>query len=76
MAHYVWDIEGNGLHEITLDQKGQPTPECSKVHCLVAINCQTQEMHTFRPHQIDEGGTSCVPPNQSSATTSCSTTSP
>lgn len=55
MAHYVWDIEGNGLHEITLDQKGQPTPECSKVHCLVAIDVQTKEMHTFRPHQINEG---------------------
>ena len=55
MAHYVWDIEGNGLHEITIDQKGQPTNECDKVHCLVAVDAQTGEMHTFRPHQIDEG---------------------
>ncbi len=54
MAHYVWDIEGNGLHEITIDQKGQPTNECDKVHCLVAVDAQTGEMHTFRPHQIDE----------------------
>ena len=53
--HYVWDIEGNGLHELVLDQKGQPSFECDKVHCLVAVNIQTGEMHTFRPHQIKEG---------------------
>ncbi len=53
--HLVWDIEGNGLHEITLDQKGQPTQECDKVHCIVAVDLQTNEMHTFRPHQIKEG---------------------
>lgn len=55
MAHYVWDIEGNGLHEITLDQKGQPTIECDTVHCLVAVDAQTGDMKTFRPHQIEEG---------------------
>ena len=53
--HLVWDIEGNGLHEITIDQKGQPTKEADKVHCIVAIDLQTNEMHTFRPHQIKEG---------------------
>ena len=53
--HLVWDIEGDGLHEIVLDQKGQPKPECTKVHCLVAVDIQTNEMHTFRSHQIDEG---------------------
>ena len=53
--HLVWDIEGNGLHEIIIDQKGQPTKEADKVHCVVAVDLQTDEMHTFRPHQIDEG---------------------
>ena len=53
--HLVWDIEGDGLHEIVLDQKGQPKPECTKVHCLVAVDIQTNEMYTFRSHQIDEG---------------------
>ena len=36
--HLVWDIEGNGLHEITIDQNGQPTKEADKVHCNVAIS--------------------------------------
>ena len=53
--HLVWDIEGDGLHEIVLDQKGQPKPEATKVHCLVAVDIQTNEMYTFRPHQIKEG---------------------
>ena len=53
--HLVWDIEGDGLHEIVLDQKGQPKPEATTVHCLVAVDIQTNEMYTFRPHQIKEG---------------------
>ena len=54
--HLVWDIEGNGLHEIVLDQKGQPKPECTKVHCLVAVETSGKEtMHTFLSHEIEKG---------------------
>ena len=56
--HLVWDIEGNGLHEIVLDQKGQPKPECTKVHCLVAVETSGKEtMHTFLSHEIKRDGT-------------------
>lgn len=40
----VFDIETDGL----LD-------ECTKVHCLVAQDYDTGEVHAFRPHQIEEG---------------------
>lgn len=40
----VFDIETDGLLE-----------QCTKVHCLVATDYDTGEVHAFRPHQIREG---------------------
>lgn len=38
---YVFDIETDGFLQ-----------QCTKVHCVVAINFDTGKVHEFRPHQI------------------------
>ena len=55
MNRIVFDIEANGLHEIILNKKGEAKPEVSRVHCLVLLDCDTQEIKTFGPCEIDEG---------------------
>ncbi|WP_421276137.1 DNA polymerase [Aeromonas veronii] len=41
---FVFDIETNGLLDKT-----------TVIHCIVAINVDTLEVHRFRPHEIKEG---------------------
>lgn len=44
MSRYVYDIETDGLLDVT-----------TKIHCIVAIDIDTQEVHRFDPTQIAEG---------------------
>lgn len=43
----VIDIESNSLMELTLDNKGNPVRECSKVHVVVTKNIDTDEVKVW-----------------------------
>lgn len=43
----VIDIESNALMELTLDNKGNPIRECSKVHVVVTKNIDTDEIKVW-----------------------------
>lgn len=43
----VIDIESNALMELTLDSKGNPIRECSKVHVVVTKNIDTGEVKVW-----------------------------
>ena len=49
----VFDIEGNGLGEVTIDKK--PTPEISRIWCLIAKDINDGTVYTYREHEIAEG---------------------
>ena len=49
----VFDIEANGLTEVTIDKK--VNDEVSKVWCLVAKDINTGEVFTYRPEEIEDG---------------------
>ena len=49
----VFDIEANGLREVTIDKNHNP--EVSKVWCIVAKDIDTGKVYTFKEHQIEEG---------------------
>jgi DNA polymerase-1 len=55
MSRIVFDIEANGLTEIMLDKKGNVTPAADKVHCLVTMDVDTEEINTYGPGEIEEG---------------------
>jgi DNA polymerase-1 len=55
MNRIVFDIEANGLNELVLNQKGDVFPEVTKIHCLVAMDVDTEEVFTFGPCEIEEG---------------------
>lgn len=43
----VLDIESDSLMELTLNAKGEPTKECTTVHCVVTKNIDTNEVRTW-----------------------------
>jgi DNA polymerase I-like protein with 3'-5' exonuclease and polymerase domains len=43
----VLDIESDALMELTLDNKGQPSKECSVVHVVVTKNIDTQDVRVW-----------------------------
>lgn len=43
----VIDIESNSLMELTLDGKGNPVKECSKVHCVVTKDIMTNVVYVW-----------------------------
>jgi DNA polymerase-1 len=53
VVEIVFDIEANGLNEVTINT--HPQPEVDKVWCLVTKNIESGEVRTFRQDQIAEG---------------------
>jgi DNA polymerase I-like protein with 3'-5' exonuclease and polymerase domains len=49
----IIDIESDALMELTLDSKGNPNKECSKVHCVVTKDIATNIVHVW--HGSDLG---------------------
>ena len=47
MKQLVFDIETDGLNEITLNNKGEVVPEGTKIHCLVTMDTETKEVFTY-----------------------------
>lgn len=50
----AFDIEANGLAEVNIVGQGQPDPEISRIHCIVAVDIKTKEVFKFRSHQVKE----------------------
>ena len=55
MRSLIFDIEGDGLNEITVNGKGNVVPEGTKVHCLVAMDTETKEVYTYVDENIKRG---------------------
>ena len=47
MKQLVFDIETDGLNELTLNGKGEVVPEGTSVHCLVTMDTETKEVLTY-----------------------------
>lgn len=47
MKQLVFDIETDGLNELTLDTKKEVVPEGTQVHCLVTMDTETKEVLTY-----------------------------
>ena len=48
MARFVFDIEANGLNNLTINRKGNVVEGASRVHLLVLRDLDTNESHVFR----------------------------
>ena len=51
----AFDIESNGLNEVTIDKKGNAVPEGTKVWCLVAQDIDTGNVWSFTENDIAMG---------------------
>jgi len=51
----AFDIESNGLSEVTIDKKGNAVPEGTKVWCLVAQDIDTGNVWAFTENDIAMG---------------------
>lgn len=51
----VFDIEADGLNELTLNKKGEPQKEVTKVHCLVTKNVDTGETNVYTETNMESG---------------------
>jgi DNA polymerase-1 len=51
----AFDIEANGLSEVTIEKKGVPTPEGDDIFCLCIQDVDTGEKHTFLRDEIETG---------------------
>ena len=54
MSTLVFDIEADGLSELTLDRKGRPLPECRKVHLLVVRSYPDGETTVYRRNDSED----------------------
>ena len=48
----IIDIESNALMELTLDAKGQPVKECSKVHLVVTKDVDTNRVYIWKGEDL------------------------
>lgn len=48
----VIDIESNALMELTIDGKGNPVKECTKVHCVVTKDIETNVVHVWHGNDL------------------------
>jgi len=55
MNRLVFDIEANGLNEITLNQKGHVTKEADTIHCLCIADLDSDQTFEYGPCEIEEG---------------------
>tara|TARA_R100000808_G_scaffold24969_1_gene60001 strand:- start:8337 stop:10043 length:1707 start_codon:yes stop_codon:yes gene_type:complete len=55
MRKLAFDIEANGLNELTVNSKGNPIPEATKVWCLCVRDVDTGESWSFTPDSISDG---------------------
>ena len=51
----IFDIEADGLNELTLNKKGEPQKEVTKVHCLVTKNVDTGEINVYTEINMESG---------------------
>lgn len=52
MGRLVIDIEADGLNEITLNSKGHPQKEGTRIWCIVAYDLDTRETFKYTPANI------------------------
>jgi len=57
MTRLVFDIEADGLNELTLNKKGEAFKECSKIHCLVTKDIDTGEINVYTEANMEHGVT-------------------
>ena len=55
MKRLVFDIEANGLNELTINSRGDPLLEADTVWCLCIMDIDSEESWDFGPDQISEG---------------------
>ncbi len=51
----AFDIEANGLSEVTIEKKGVATPEGDNIFCLCIQDVDTGEKQTFLEEDMEEG---------------------
>jgi len=54
METLIFDIEADGLSELTLDRKGRPLPPCSRVHLLVIRSYPDGETTVYRNNDEED----------------------
>ena len=54
MKVLAFDIEGNGLNEITISRKGEAIPEATRIWCASTYDIQTGESKGYRPDEIKQ----------------------
>jgi len=55
MKRIAFDIEANGLNELTINTKGNVIPEADTIWCLCALDIDTGQSWKFTPDRIKEG---------------------
>ena len=55
MKRIAFDIEANGLNELTVDKKGNPITEADTVWCLCLLDIDSGESLDFGPDEISKG---------------------
>ena len=54
MPSYVFDIEGNGYTEYTIQGDGKCVPAATKVHLLCMIDTKTRKVYTYRNNEEED----------------------
>jgi DNA polymerase I-like protein with 3'-5' exonuclease and polymerase domains len=54
MLAYVFDLEGNGLNELTIERDGSLVREVTQIHCLVLRDVATDEVKVYRRNEQED----------------------
>jgi len=54
MEALAFDIEGNGLNEVTINRKGGCIPEATRIWCAATCNVETGETKAYTEDQMEE----------------------
>lgn len=54
MQALAFDIEGNGLNEVTINRKGECIPEATRIWCAATYNIETKECKSYTEDQLEE----------------------
>jgi len=54
MEVLAFDIEGNGLNEVTINRKGECIPEATRIWCAATCNVETGECKSYTEDQLEE----------------------
>ena len=55
MRRLAFDIEANGLNELTVNSKGNPLREADTIWCLCVMDIDSEESWDFGPGEIQKG---------------------